>query len=60
LGSTFGMSMKMGLPYSMVSTVIEFDENRRIACRPGAEAIGKHVAGASGATSSSPSTAAPR
>jgi hypothetical protein len=31
LGSTFGMSMKMGLPYSMVSTVIEYDENRRIA-----------------------------
>jgi uncharacterized protein YndB with AHSA1/START domain len=31
LGSTFGMSMKMGVPYSMVSTVIEFDDNRRIA-----------------------------
>jgi hypothetical protein len=31
LGSTFGMSMKIGLPYSMVSTVVEFDENRCIA-----------------------------
>ena len=31
LGSTFGMSMHMGVPYSMVSTVIEFEENRRIA-----------------------------
>jgi len=31
LGSEFGMSMKMGIPYSMVSTVVEFDENRRIA-----------------------------
>jgi uncharacterized protein YndB with AHSA1/START domain len=31
LGSTFGMSMKIGIPYSMVSEVIEFDENRRIA-----------------------------
>ena len=31
LGSTFGMSMKMGVPYSMLSEVIEFDENRRIA-----------------------------
>lgn len=31
LGSSFGMSMKMGVPYSMVSTVIEFEENRRIA-----------------------------
>jgi uncharacterized protein YndB with AHSA1/START domain len=31
LGSQFGMSMKMGVPYSMLSEVIEFDENRRIA-----------------------------
>ena len=31
LGSKFGMSMKVGVPYSMVSTVIEFDEPRRIA-----------------------------
>jgi len=31
LGSKFGMSMKMGIPYSMVSEVIEFDENRTIA-----------------------------
>jgi uncharacterized protein YndB with AHSA1/START domain len=34
LGSKFGMSMKMGIPYSMVSTVIEFEENRRIAWQP--------------------------
>ena len=46
LGSSFGMSMKMGLPYSMVSTVIEFDENRRIAWQTtGPTAIGKHVGG---------------
>jgi uncharacterized protein YndB with AHSA1/START domain len=31
LGSKFGMHMKMGLPYSMESTVIEFEPNRRIA-----------------------------
>jgi uncharacterized protein YndB with AHSA1/START domain len=31
LGSTFGMSMKMGISYSMSNTVIEFEENRRIA-----------------------------
>jgi uncharacterized protein YndB with AHSA1/START domain len=31
LGSSFGMSMKMGIPYSMVSTVIEYEANRRIA-----------------------------
>ena len=31
LGATFGMNMKIGLKYTMVSEVIEFDENRRIA-----------------------------
>ncbi|MGD9997775.1 MAG: SRPBCC family protein [Ilumatobacteraceae bacterium] len=31
LGSKFGMKMKAGLPYSMVSTVVEFEENRRLA-----------------------------
>jgi uncharacterized protein YndB with AHSA1/START domain len=46
MGSTFGMSMKIGLPYSMVSTVIEFDENRRIAWQTtGPTAIGKYVGG---------------
>jgi uncharacterized protein YndB with AHSA1/START domain len=46
LGSTFGMSMKMGLPYSMVSTVIEYEPNRRIAWKTtGPTAIGKHVGG---------------
>lgn len=34
LGSKFGMSMKMGLPYSMVNTVVEFEENRLIAWQP--------------------------
>jgi uncharacterized protein YndB with AHSA1/START domain len=46
LGSTFGMSMKMGLPYSMESTVIEYEENRRIAWQThGPTRIGKHVGG---------------
>ena len=31
LGATFGMSMKLGIGYSMVSTVTEFEENRRLA-----------------------------
>jgi uncharacterized protein YndB with AHSA1/START domain len=31
LGSKFGMSMKMGIPYSMTSEVVEYEENRRIA-----------------------------
>ena len=34
LGSTFGMSMKVGIPYSMTNTVVEFEENRRIAWEP--------------------------
>jgi uncharacterized protein YndB with AHSA1/START domain len=31
LGSSFGMGMKMGMRYSMVNEVIEFEEGRRIA-----------------------------
>ena len=30
-GDRFGMSMKIGLPYSMVNEVVELEENRRIA-----------------------------
>jgi uncharacterized protein YndB with AHSA1/START domain len=35
LGSTFGMAMKMGVRYSTVSTVVEFEENRLIAWQTG-------------------------
>ena len=46
LGSKFGMSMKMGVPYSMVSTVIEYEEDRLIAWQTrGPSVIGKFVAG---------------
>jgi len=31
LGSVFGMDMRIGVPYSMVSTVIEFEPDRCIA-----------------------------
>ena len=31
IGSEFGMSMKQGLPYSTVNTVIEYEDNLRIA-----------------------------
>ncbi len=31
LGSRFGMSMKIGVPYAMSSKVVEFEEGRRIA-----------------------------
>lgn len=34
LGATFGMRMHRGLKYSMVNTVIEFEQNRRIAWQP--------------------------
>ncbi len=46
LGSKFGMSMRLGIPYSMVNTVIEFEDNRRIAWQarpPGL--VGRFTAG---------------
>jgi uncharacterized protein YndB with AHSA1/START domain len=46
LGSQFGMSMRMGLPYSMVNTVIEYEENRRIAWQTrGPSILGRVVGG---------------
>jgi hypothetical protein len=47
LGSTFGMSMKVGVPYSMVSTVIEYEKDRRIAwqTRPPGRIPGKLAGG---------------
>lgn len=33
LGSTFGMTMRLGVPYPITNTVVEFDEDRRIAWR---------------------------
>lgn len=34
LGARFGMDMRIGAPYKMVSVVTEFEEGRRIAWRP--------------------------
>ena len=46
LGSRFGMSMRIGLPYSMTSTVIEFEENRLLAWQThGPGRIGARVGG---------------
>jgi uncharacterized protein YndB with AHSA1/START domain len=46
LGSRFGMSMVMGLPYAMESTVIEFEEGRRLAWQTrGPTVIGRLVGG---------------
>jgi uncharacterized protein YndB with AHSA1/START domain len=33
LGTTFGMKMKAGAPYSIANTVVEFEEGRRIGWR---------------------------
>ena len=34
LGSTFDMEMKLGMPYTMVNTIIEFEQDRLIAWQP--------------------------
>lgn len=33
LGATFGMSMRLGVPYKITNTVVEFEEGERIAWR---------------------------
>ena len=38
-GARFGMTMRLGLPYRISNTVVEFDENRRIGWRH----FGRHV-----------------
>ena len=46
LGATFGMSMHMGMGYTMTNTVIEFEENRRIAWKATvAGPLGRFVGG---------------
>ena len=46
LGSRFAMSMRMGVPYSMMNTVIDFEENRRVAWQTtGPGAVGRRVGG---------------
>ncbi len=46
LGASFGMSMQQGIRYSMVSTVVEFDQDRRIAWQSRPKGfVGKFVAG---------------
>jgi hypothetical protein len=41
LGSTFGMAMKRGIRYSVVNTVVEFEEGRRIGWVPKARKAGE-------------------
>ncbi len=48
-GAVFGMDMRMGAPYQMTNTVVEFEEGRRIAWQPrptntlAAKAIGGRI-----------------
>lgn len=44
-GSTFGMRMRIGVPYSTSNTVVEYEENRRIAWQTGASGLVGRVAG---------------
>ena len=39
LDATFGMQMRMGLPYKITNTVVEFEENKTIAWRH----VGGHI-----------------
>ena len=46
LGSTFGMSMKAVVPYSMSNAVIEFEQDRRIAWKTTlAGFLGRYIGG---------------
>jgi uncharacterized protein YndB with AHSA1/START domain len=46
MGAKFGMSMKLGVPYSMINEVIEYDEPKRIAWQTRAPtAIGSRLFG---------------
>jgi len=47
LGESFGMDMRLGISYSMVNTVIEYDENRRLAWQtlPPVKLAGRLVGG---------------
>jgi hypothetical protein len=45
LGSTFGMSMKLGVPYSMANTVIEFEQDKRIAWQTKASGVMGRIVG---------------
>jgi uncharacterized protein YndB with AHSA1/START domain len=45
-GAVFGMNMQMGGRYQMVSTVVEFEENRRLAWQPRpTSAVARKLAG---------------
>jgi uncharacterized protein YndB with AHSA1/START domain len=45
LGSKFGMGMKLGVRYSTVNKVVEFEENHRIAWQTGPEGFAGRLMG---------------
>lgn len=45
LGATFGMNMQLGIKYSMVNEVIEFEPNRRIAWQAKPRGVAGRLAG---------------
>ncbi len=45
LGSTFGMSMKLGVPYTTSNTVVEFEQDRRIAWQTAMPGVLGHLIG---------------
>ncbi|HEX4217321.1 MAG TPA: SRPBCC family protein [Acidimicrobiales bacterium] len=45
LGSAFGMGMKLGIRYSTVNKVVEFEANRRIAWQTGPEGFAGRLMG---------------
>ncbi|MDQ3629237.1 MAG: SRPBCC family protein [Actinomycetota bacterium] len=44
-GSVFGMSMRMGLSYSTINTVVEYEQDRRIAWQTTGAGLLRHVVG---------------
>jgi uncharacterized protein YndB with AHSA1/START domain len=45
IGSKFGMSMKLGVPYSTVNTVIEYEPNRLLAWQTHPALVGRFAGG---------------
>ncbi len=45
LGDKFNMAMKLGIPYFMISTIVEYEENRKIAWQPKAPGLFGNIAG---------------
>lgn len=47
-GAKFGMRMRMGLPYTMINEVVEYEPDRRVAWAPHMSLFGRELKFASG------------